>query len=163
MSFNFGPTLLSWLKENAPRTYRMILDGERRSRKNFKGHSSAMAQVYNHVIMPLANRRDKITQIRWGIADYEHHYGIAPEGMWLAETAVDTETLELLAQHGIKFTVLAPHQCKRVRAAQGWRNDWMRHARCQRRHDASLPDPVRVGRLDRDLFLRRPNLARHCL
>ena len=116
ISFNFGPTLLSWLKENAPRTYRMILDGERRSRKNFKGHSSAMAQVYNHMIMPLANRRDKITQIRWGIADYQHHYGIAPEGMWLSETAVDSETLELLAQHGIKFTVLAPHQCRRIRS-----------------------------------------------
>jgi alpha-amylase/alpha-mannosidase (GH57 family) len=116
ISFNFGPTLLSWLKENAPRTYRMILDGERRSRKNFKGHSSAMAQGYNHVIMPLANRRDKITQIRWGIADYQHHYGLAPEGMWLAETAADSETLELMAQHGIKFTVLAPHQCKRIRS-----------------------------------------------
>ena len=115
ISFNFGPTLMSWLKENAPRTYRMILDGERRSRKHFNGHSSAMAQVYNHVIMPLASRRDKITQIRWGIADYQSHYGTAPEGMWLSETAVDTESLELLAQHGIKFTVLAPSQCKRVR------------------------------------------------
>jgi alpha-amylase/alpha-mannosidase (GH57 family) len=115
MSFNFGPTLLSWLKENAPRTYRMILDGERRSRKSFKGHSSALAQVYNHVILPLANRRDRITQIRWGIADYQHHYGIQPEGMWLAETAADRESLELLAQNGIKFTVLAPHQCKRFR------------------------------------------------
>ncbi len=115
MSFNFGPTLLSWLKENAPRTYRMILDGERRSRRTFKGHSSAMAQVYNHIIMPLANRRDRITQIRWGIADYRSHYGTAPEGMWLAETAADTETLELLALHGIKFTVLAPNQCKRTR------------------------------------------------
>jgi alpha-amylase/alpha-mannosidase (GH57 family) len=115
MSFNFGPTLLSWLKGNAPRTYRMILDGERRSRKHFNGHSSAMAQVYNHVIMPLANQRDKITQIRWGIADYQSHYGAPPEGMWLAETAVDTESLELMAQHGIKFTVLAPSQCKRIR------------------------------------------------
>jgi len=115
ISFNFGPTLLSWLKENAPRTYRMVLDGERRSRKSFGGHSSAMAQVYNHMIMPLANRRDRITQIRWGIADYEHHYGIAPEGMWLAETAADSESLELMAQHGIKFTVLAPHQCRRIR------------------------------------------------
>ena len=74
ISFNFGPTLLSWLMENAQRTYRMILDGERRSRKSFKGHSSAMAQVYNHVILPLANRRDRITQIRWGIADYQRHY-----------------------------------------------------------------------------------------
>ena len=116
ISFNFGPTLLSWLKENAPRTYRMILDGERRSRKNYGGHSSAMAQVYNHIIMPLANRRDRITQIRWGIADYEQHYGLPPEGMWLAETAADSESLELMAQHGVKFTLLAPHQCKRVRA-----------------------------------------------
>ena len=123
MSFNFGPTLLSWLKENAPRTYRMILDGERRSRKSYGGHSSAMAQVFNHIIMPLASRRDRITQIRWGIADYEQHYGEPPEGMWLAETAADTESLELMAQHGIKFTVLAPHQCKRIRQLRdgaGW-------------------------------------------
>jgi alpha-amylase/alpha-mannosidase (GH57 family) len=116
MSFNYGPTLLSWLVENAPRTYRTILDGEQRSRKSYKGHSSAMAQVYNHIIMPLANRRDRITQIRWGIADYQHHYGAVPEGMWLSETAVDNESLELMAQHGIKFTVLAPHQCKRMRS-----------------------------------------------
>jgi alpha-amylase/alpha-mannosidase (GH57 family) len=115
ISFDFGPTLLSWLKENAPRAYRMILDGERRSRKSFKGHSSAMAQVYNHIILPLANRRDRITQIRWGIADYKFHYGAPPEGMWLAETAADAESLELLAQHGIKFTVLAPHQCRHIR------------------------------------------------
>ncbi len=115
ISFNFGPTLLSWLKENAPRTYRNILFGERRSRQSYEGHSSAMAQVYNHIIMPLASERDRITQIRWGIADYQSHYGIAPEGMWLAETAADTRTLELLAEHGIKFTLLAPHQCKRIR------------------------------------------------
>jgi alpha-amylase/alpha-mannosidase (GH57 family) len=115
ISFNFGPTLLSWLKENAPRTHRMILDGERRSRRGYKGHSSAMAQVYNHMILPLASHRDRITQIRWGIADYQDHYGAPPEGMWLPETAADTETLELLAQHGIRFTVLAPHQAKRVR------------------------------------------------
>jgi alpha-amylase/alpha-mannosidase (GH57 family) len=115
ISFNFGPTLLSWLRDNAPRTHRMIVDGERRSRRSYKGHSSAMAQVYNHIIMPLANRRDRITQIRWGIADYQYHYGAPPDGMWLAETAADTETLELLAQHGIRFTLLAPHQCKRIR------------------------------------------------
>jgi alpha-amylase/alpha-mannosidase (GH57 family) len=115
ISYNFGPTLLSWLKENAQRTYRMILAGERQSRKNYGGHSSAMAQVYNHIIMPLASKRDRITQIRWGIADYRSHYGQAPEGMWLAETAVDTVSLELLAEHGIKFTLLAPHQCKRIR------------------------------------------------
>ena len=127
ISFNFGPTLLSWLKENAARTYRMILWGERRSRDTYGGHSSAMAQVYNHIIMPLASERDRITQIRWGIADYQSHYGSAPEGMWLAETAADTATLELLANHGIKFTLLAPHQCKRIRPlndAGGGGGEW---------------------------------------
>jgi alpha-amylase/alpha-mannosidase (GH57 family) len=115
ISFNFGPTLLSWLKENAPRTYRMVLEGERSSRRHFGGHSSAMAQVYNHMIMPLANPRDRLTQILWGVADYQHHFGKPPEGMWLPETAVNTAILELMAQHGIKFTILAPHQCLRVR------------------------------------------------
>jgi alpha-amylase/alpha-mannosidase (GH57 family) len=115
ISFNFGPTLLSWLKTNAPRTYRMVVDGEHSSRKHYNGHSSAIAQVYNHIIMPLASTRDRITQIRWGIADYKYHFGELPEGMWLAETAADTATLELLAQNGIKFTILAPHQCKRIR------------------------------------------------
>ena len=125
MSFDYGPTLLSWLRQNAPRTYRMIEVGERRSRKNFGGHSSAMAQVYNHIIMPLANRRDRMTQIRWGIADYQTHFGIEPEGMWLAETAADLETLELLAQHGIKFTVMAPHQCRRIRQLKGEDVEWV--------------------------------------
>jgi alpha-amylase/alpha-mannosidase (GH57 family) len=115
INYDFGPTLMSWLKENASRTYRMILDGERRSRKSFGGHSSAMAQVYNHLIMPLANSRDRETQIRWGIADYIHHFGTAPEGMWLSETAADAGSLEAMAMNGIKFTVLAPHQCKRIR------------------------------------------------
>jgi alpha-amylase/alpha-mannosidase (GH57 family) len=115
ISFNFGPTLLSWLEENAPRTYRMVLEGDRASRKRFSGHGSAIAQVYNHIIMPLANTRDRITQIRWGIADFVKRFGRRPEGMWLAETAVDSETLELLADHGIRFTILAPGQCACVR------------------------------------------------
>ncbi len=115
MSFNFGPTLLSWLEQCAPRTYRMILEADHASQMKFSGHGSAMAQVYNHMIMPLASRRDKTTQIRWGIADFERRFGRRPEGMWLAETAVDSETLELLAEHHIQFTVLAPHQCARVR------------------------------------------------
>jgi alpha-amylase/alpha-mannosidase (GH57 family) len=115
ISFNFGPTLLSWLEENAPRTYRMIRDADRQSMLRYEGHGSALAQVYNHVIMPLANTRDRVTQIRWGIADFQHRFGRAPEGMWLSETAVDTETLDLLAQNGILFTILAPHQCARVR------------------------------------------------
>jgi alpha-amylase/alpha-mannosidase (GH57 family) len=115
ISFNFGPTLLSWLEENAPRTYRMIRDADRQSMLRYGGHGSALAQVYNHVIMPLASSRDRMTQIRWGIADFQHRFGRAPEGMWLAETAVDNETLDLLAQNGILFTILAPHQCARVR------------------------------------------------
>ncbi len=115
MSFNFGPTLLSWLHDFAPRTYRMILDADRFSQLRYSGHGSAMAQVYNHIIMPLADTRDALTQIRWGIADFESRFHRKPEGMWLAETAVNRHTLDLLAREGIKFTILAPVQCARVR------------------------------------------------
>ncbi|QHS52638.1 DUF3536 domain-containing protein [Edaphobacter sp. 12200R-103] len=116
ISFNFGPTLLSWLNDFAPRTYRMILDADRTSAERNKGHGSAIAQVYNHIIMPLANERDARTQIRWGIYDFEFRFGRKPEGMWLAETAVSHQVLDLMAQEGIKFTILAPHQCARVRS-----------------------------------------------
>jgi alpha-amylase/alpha-mannosidase (GH57 family) len=115
MSFNFGPTLLKWLADKAPRTYRMILDADKASAHRYSGHGSAMAQVYNHIILPLASRRDAITQIRWGIADFEYRFGRRPEGMWLAETAVSRESLDLMAAEGIKFTILAPHQCARIR------------------------------------------------
>lgn len=115
MSFNFGPTLLSWLAEKAPRTYRMILEADAASVQRYSGHGSAIAQVYNHIIMPLANRRDAITQIRWGIADFEQRFGRRPEGMWLAETAVNREVLDLMAAEGIRFTILAPNQCAKVR------------------------------------------------
>jgi alpha-amylase/alpha-mannosidase (GH57 family) len=115
MSYNFGPTLLSWLLDKAPRTYRMILHADKVSAQRYSGHGSAMAQVYNHLIMPLASRRDALTQIRWGIADFEFRYGRKPEGMWLAETAVNRSVLDLMAQEGIKFTVLAPVQCAQVR------------------------------------------------
>ncbi len=115
MSYNFGPTLLSWLNDKAPRTYRMILDADKTSAQRYGGHGSAIAQVYNHIIMPLANRRDALTQIRWGIADFEHRFGRKPEGMWLAETAVNRSVLDLMAQEGIRFTILAPNQCARVR------------------------------------------------
>jgi alpha-amylase/alpha-mannosidase (GH57 family) len=115
MSYNFGPTLLSWLEDKAPRTYRMILDADKVSAQRYSGHGSALAQVYNHLIMPLADRRDALTQIRWGIADFEHRFKRKPEGMWLSETAVNRTVLDLLAQEGIKFTLLAPSQCARVR------------------------------------------------
>jgi alpha-amylase/alpha-mannosidase (GH57 family) len=115
MSFNFGPTLLSWLADKAPRAYRMILDADKFSAQRYSGHGSAMAQVYNHIIMPLANERDALTQIRWGIADFEHRFRRRPEGMWLAETAVNRAVLDLMAREGIRFTILAPNQCARVR------------------------------------------------
>ncbi len=115
ISFDFGPTLLSWLEFNAPEVYRSILEADRLSQARFSGHGSAMAQVYNHIIMPLANRRDKETQVRWGIADFEYRFRRAPEGMWLAETAVDLETLEIMAEQGIAFTILSPTQARRVR------------------------------------------------
>jgi alpha-amylase/alpha-mannosidase (GH57 family) len=115
ISFNFGPTLLSWMEENDPETYQAILTADKESSKLFGGHGSAIAQVYNHMIMPLANRKDKETQIIWGIRDFEYRFGRKPAGMWLAETAVDNETLELLAENGIRFTILAPHQARRFR------------------------------------------------
>jgi len=124
MSFNFGPTLLSWLAENDEATYQAILDADKQSLVNFSGHGSALAQVYNHIIMPLASRRDKETQVIWGIRDFESRFHRKPEGMWLAETAVDTETLEVLAENNITFTILAPRQAGRVRKINGgtWKN-----------------------------------------
>jgi len=116
ISFNFGPTLLSWMERHAPALHRTIVDADRASRDNFSGHGSALAQVYNHIIMPLANSRDKRTQVLWGIRDFEYRFGRRPAGMWLAETAVDLETLDVLAEHGIAFTILAPRQAGRVRA-----------------------------------------------
>ncbi|HEY6766184.1 MAG TPA: DUF3536 domain-containing protein [Candidatus Sulfotelmatobacter sp.] len=115
ISFNFGPTLLSWLKLGAKTVYDAILDADKISQARFSGHGSAMAQGYNHMILPLANRRDKETQVKWGIRDFESRFGRKPEGMWLPETAVDTETLEVLAENDIKFTILAPRQAKRAR------------------------------------------------
>ena len=124
ISFNFGPTLLSWLEAKAPDVYEAILDADRDSQQRFSGHGSALAQVYNHVIMPLANSRDRKTQIRWGIGDFTKRFRRAPEGIWLAETAVDLETLELLAEHDIRFVILAPHQAARVRpiGERPWRS-----------------------------------------
>ena len=122
MSFNIGPTLLTWLEDNDPLCYSAILEADKSGRKRFSGHGPAMAQVYNHIIMPLATRRDKETQVKWGIADFTKRFGRMPEGMWLAECAVDTETLEVLAENGILFTVLSPYQAQavRVQGYGGW-------------------------------------------
>jgi alpha-amylase/alpha-mannosidase (GH57 family) len=115
ISFNFGPTLLLWMEKYAPDTYRAIQTADRQSIIWRSGHGAALAQVYNHIIMPLASLADKRTQVKWGIRDFEHRFQRFPEGMWLAETAVDRETLEVLAEEGIHFTILAPHQAGRVR------------------------------------------------
>ncbi len=124
ISFNFGPTLLQWMKNRAPEVYYSILDADRKSQALFSGHGSAIAQAYNHTIVPLSNARDKETQILWGIRDFEYRFERKPEGMWLPETAVNTETLEVLATHGIRFTILSPYQAKRVRkiGTKEWSN-----------------------------------------
>ncbi len=124
ISFNFGPTLLAWMKTKAPEILAAIVEADRQSQQNYSGHGSAMAQVYNHMILPLANDRDKYTQVYWGIRDFEHVFNRKPEGMWLPETAADNETLDVLAQQGIRFTVLSPFQASRVRRIGGrtWRD-----------------------------------------
>lgn len=115
MSFNFGPTLLSWMEEHAPHAYDRIIKADIKSVLEHDGHGNAIAQVYNHMIMPLANEHDKITQVKWGIRDFVYRFGRQPEGMWLAETAVDDDTLRVLVENGIKFTVLSPYQAQRIK------------------------------------------------
>ncbi len=103
ISFDVGPTLFEWLEREARPTYDAIIAADRLTR-------NAIATPYHHVILPLASHRDKVTEVRWGIADFRRRFGREPVGMWLPETAVDDETLEVLAAEGIRFTVLAPHQ-----------------------------------------------------
>jgi hypothetical protein len=119
ISFNFGPTLLRWMEQKTPRLLDSIREADKESQQRFGGHGSAIAQVYNHMILPLANARDKETQVYWGLRDFVARFGRAPEGMWLPETAVDTASLEALAAQGIRFTILAPRQAKRVRRNRG--------------------------------------------
>jgi alpha-amylase/alpha-mannosidase (GH57 family) len=122
ISFNFGPTVLLWMQKNAVEVYKAILEADRQSMEKFSGHGNALAQAYNHMILPLANRRDKITQIIWGIKDFEYRFGRKPEGLWLPETAVDLETLDVMAQYDIGFAILSPSQARQVRPIDG--NEW---------------------------------------
>ena len=147
ISFNFGPTLLSWMKEQAPRVYQSILEADKDSAEYFSGHGSAIAQGYNHMILPLANRRDKVTQVKWGIKDFESRFGRRPEGMWLPETAVDTETLQVLAENGIQFTILAPRQAKRMRAKNSSKYEDVSDARIDpsRAYQVQLPSKKRIN------------------
>lgn len=118
ISFNFGPTLLSWMETARPDVYASIQAADRASQTRF-GHGNAVAQAYGHCIMPLASRRDQLTQVRWGVADFVHRFGRPPEGMWLPETAADLASLRALAENGIRYTILAPSQAARVRHADG--------------------------------------------
>lgn len=115
ISFNFGPTLLAWMERHSPDVYKKILQADKLSIERNSGHGNAIAQAYNHIIMPLGNRRDRITQVIWGIRTFQKHFSRDPEGMWLPETAADIETFEILHEHGIRFTILSPRQAKRVR------------------------------------------------
>ena len=157
ISFNFGPTLLSWLQENAADVYQRILEADRQSQERFSGHGSALAQVYNHMIMPLADRLDKTTQVVWGIRDFRHRFKRPPRGMWLAETAVDLETLDVLAAHGILFTVLAPHQAGRARAIGS--SEWSRRHRGQDRSLGFIRAKAAIGPFDRAVLLRWSGVA----
>lgn len=147
ISFNFGPTLLSWMEEKAPETYAAIIAADAESRRRYAGHGSALGQAYNHMILPLANLRDKQTQVKWGIRDFERRFGRLPEGMWLPETAVDVETLEVLAGNGIQFTVLSPDQAQRIRHKHG--GNWMDvgggRIDPSRAYEAHLPGNKRIA------------------
>jgi alpha-amylase/alpha-mannosidase (GH57 family) len=122
ISFNFGPTLLSWMERHSADTYRAVIDADLRSRDAFSGHGSAIAQVFNHMIMPLANEAHKRIQLKWGISDFVRRFNREPEGIWLPETAVDLKTLEACADEHVGFTILAPHQAGKVRSMDG--GDW---------------------------------------
>jgi hypothetical protein len=133
LSFNVGPTLLSWLEDHAPETYQRILAADQRSGR-------AIAQGYGHAIMPLCNDRDLRTQVRWGQADFRARFGRDAEGLWLPETAVDDRVLAVLAEEGVRFTILAPNQVSAVRElGDGWEGEWQAT-------DGSGPDTRRAYR-----------------
>ncbi len=121
LSFDVGPTLCTWLEREAPDTLDAMIQGDRHSLERL-GHGNAIAAPYHHVILPLSGLREKRIEVKWGIADFRRRFGREPEGFWLPETAVDTESLDVLAQEGIAFTILAPHQVTRppVRGNPVW-------------------------------------------
>ncbi len=147
ISFNFGPTLLSWMEKKEPEVYRAVLEADKISQQHFSGHGSAIAQAYNHMILPLANQHDKYTQVRWGIADFKKRFGRMPEALWLAETACNTETLEVLAECGMKFVILAPGQCAKVRkiGEEKWQDVSGAKVDPKRAYQCNLPSGRRIA------------------
>ena len=154
LSFNFGPTLLAWLERERPDIHARVVEADQRSAER-RGHGNALAQGYSHAILPLASPRDRLTQIRWGIADFRRRFGRVPEGFWLPETAADTPTLEALVAEGIRYTVLSPYQARRVRAPGGeWRDA------TGARFDPTRPYRVRVGARELVVFFYDGHIAR---
>ena len=163
ISFNFGPTLLNWLEHAHPETHARVIEADRESVREHKGHGNAIAQGYNHAILPLCNERDRITQIRWGIADFQNRFGRHPESLWLPETACNDATLGTMIDSGLLYVILSPTQAERVRALDAERMA----GRLRRQHRSaprlSLFPSRRVRAFDRDLLLRRESLAGDCL
>ncbi|HTB21937.1 MAG TPA: DUF3536 domain-containing protein [bacterium] len=124
LSFNMGATLLSWMERVHPLGYQRIIEADKESQSRLDGHGNAIAQAYNHSILPLCNQRDLRTQIRWGLEDFKHRFGRDPESMWLPETAVNHEVLHALIDAGMKYVILAPRQCARVRPLEGEEEAW---------------------------------------
>jgi len=134
LSFDFGPTLLSWMERAHPATYARIVESDKRSVALRGGHGNAMAHGHGHAILPLCSDRDLVTQVRWGLADFRHRFGREAESMWCPETAVDERTMRVLADHGMKYVLLSPYQAARARVAS---------------HDSAAPwTDVSGGRID---------------
>jgi len=122
ISFNIGPTLLSWMEIYHPGTYRRILESDQKSVKRNNGHGNAIAQGYNHTILPLCNEADRVTQVKWGVEDFKHRFHREPESLWLPETACNDATLSVMINEGLKYVILSPEQAERVRPLSG--GDW---------------------------------------
>jgi len=147
LNYNFGPTLLRWMKRHAPESLHRLVASDKKSQERFAGHGNAIAQAYNHMIMPLASQRDKLTQVRWGIAAFRHDFNRFPEGMWLPETAVDIPTLEALARESIRYTILSPRQAYRVRpkGSREWQEVNEHTLDTTRAYDCHLPDGRKIA------------------
>jgi hypothetical protein len=158
-SFNFGPTLLEWLEHAAPDTYTALLAADRASAARL-GHGNAIAMPYHHLILPLSSRREKEVEVRWGLLDFERRFGRRAEGMWLPETAVDEETLDVLAAAGVRFTVVAPHQVASAppRGLPGWVRTSSRRSIALFVYDGGISHDVAFGPLVRDADAWRQRL-----
>ena len=162
ISFNFGPTLLSWLEEHHPEAYERILKADRWSVRERAGHGNAIAQAYGHAILPLCNARDRLTQVLWGIADFRHRFGREPESLWLPETACNDETLSLLIEERLSYVILAPGQAERYRPLNttAWRST--ADGGIDVSQTLSLLSQGWFRAFDHDIFLRRPPGPKYC-